>query len=85
MAYKVEITPAAKRSIKKLSKNVQNKIINRLEVLAIEPRPPGVVKLAASTSLYRVREGDYRIIYQIEDKLLLLLITKVGHRKDIYK
>lgn len=85
MIYRIEVTPAAKRTIKKLPKNVQQKIIQELELLAKEPRPTGVVKLAASDNLYRVRTGDYRIIYQIKDEILLVIITKVGHRSDIYK
>ncbi len=52
MVYRVEITPAAQRAIKKLPKNIQKKIIGRLELLAIEPRPLGVIKLAASESLF---------------------------------
>jgi mRNA interferase RelE/StbE len=85
MAYQVEITPAAQRTIKKLSKNVQRKIIETIEKLANEPRPVGVVKLSATENLYRVRTGDYRIIYEIQDKILLIVITKVGHRRDVYK
>lgn len=85
MAYQVEITPAAQRTIKKLSKNVQRKIISTIEKLANEPRPVGVVKLSATENLYRVRTGDYRIIYEIRDKILLIVITKVGHRRDVYK
>jgi mRNA interferase RelE/StbE len=65
--------------------NTQIKVIEKIEFLANEPRPAGVVKLSATDSLYRVRTGDYRIIYQIQDGLLLITITKVGHRRDIYK
>ena len=85
MAYKVEITPAAQRTIKKLPKNIQRLIIAKIELLANDPRPGGVVKLSATESLYRVRTGDYRIIYEIQDKILLIVITKVGHRRDVYK
>ncbi len=79
MTYRIEISPAAQRTIKKLSKNRQIKIIETIELLAEEPRPFGVVKLSAKVNLYRVRTGDYRIIYEIQDKILLILITKVGH------
>lgn len=85
MAYEVEIAPAAGRTIKKLPKNIQRLIIEKIELLANEPRPVGVVKLSAKDSLYRVRTGDYRIIYQIQDKILLVVITKVGHRRDVYQ
>jgi mRNA interferase RelE/StbE len=85
MAYKVEITPAAQPIIKKFPKNIQRKIIETIELLVNEPRPAGVVKLSATENLYRVRIGDYRIIYQIKDRVLLIIITKVGHRTDVYK
>lgn len=85
MTYKVEITPAAQRIIKKFPKNIQRKLIEIIELLAEEPRPVGVVKLSATGNLYRVRTGDYRIIYEIQDRILLIVITKVGHRRDVYK
>lgn len=85
MAYQVEITPAAKRQIKKLIKPTQELIIQRLEELADNPRPPGVLKLEGEENLYRVRVGDYRIIYQIQDRVLLIVVVKVGHRGDVYR
>ncbi len=85
MSYQVEITPAAQHMIKKLPKNVQQRIIEQLEALAVDPRPVGVIKLAAEENLYRVRVGDYRIVYEIQDDILLILITKIGHRKDVYR
>lgn len=85
MAYQVEITPAAKRQIKKLVKQTQELIIQRLEQLADNPRPPGVLKMEGEENLYRVRVGDYRIIYEIQDRVLLIVVVKVGHRGDIYR
>jgi mRNA interferase RelE/StbE len=85
MSYQVKITPAAQRQIKKLSPDVQQRIIERLEALAVEPRPPRVVKLEGEESLYRVRVGNYRIVYKIEDDILLILVAKIGHRRDVYK
>ena len=83
--YEVEITPAAKRQIKKLTKSVQSVIIERLEQLAIEPRPLGVLKMEGEEDLYRVRVGDYRIIYEIQDRVLLIVVVKVGHRSNVYR
>ncbi len=85
MIYRVEIAPAAKRQIKKLPTAVQQQIIRRLEDLAVEPRPTGIVKLKGSESLYRVRLGDYRVVYEIQDAQLLILVVKVGHRSDVYQ
>lgn len=85
MTYQVEITPAAKRQIKKLVKQTQELIIQRLEQLAENPRPPGVLKMEGEENLYRVRIGDYRIIYEIQDRVLLIVVVKVGHRGDVYR
>lgn len=68
-----------------MPKNIQRKIIEIIQLLAREPRPVGVVKLSATKNLYRVRMGDYRIIYKIQDKFLLIVITKVEHRRDVYQ
>ncbi|NJM72731.1 MAG: type II toxin-antitoxin system RelE/ParE family toxin [Scytonema sp. RU_4_4] len=85
MSYEVEITPTAKRQIKKLPLDVLQKVVAKLEELAIEPCPDGVTKLEGSENLYRVRLGKYRIIYEIQDGLLLVTIVKVKHRKDVYR
>lgn len=85
MTYQVEITPAAKRQIKKLVEPVQLAIIERLEQLAENPRPSGALKMQGAESLYRIRVGDYRIIYEIQDRALLIAIVKVGHRSDVYR
>ncbi|MGB3642300.1 MAG: type II toxin-antitoxin system RelE/ParE family toxin [Rivularia sp. (in: cyanobacteria)] len=71
--------------MKKLSPDIQAKIIEKLEGLAEEPRPAGVRKLQGEDNLYRVRSGDYRIIYEIQDDILLILVAKIGHRRDVYK
>jgi mRNA interferase RelE/StbE len=85
VSYEVEIAPAAKRQINKLPLDVQQKVVAKLEELAIEPRPDGVTKLEGSDNLYRVRLGKYRIIYEIQDGLLLVTVVKVKHRKDVYR
>lgn len=85
MTYEVEITPAAKRQIKKLTKSIQQLIVKRLEELVENPRPPGVLKMETEENLYRVRVGDYRIIYQIQDLMLLIVVVKVGHRGNVYR
>ncbi|MBW4617352.1 MAG: type II toxin-antitoxin system RelE/ParE family toxin [Desmonostoc vinosum HA7617-LM4] len=85
MSYQVELTPAAVRQIKKLPREVQQRLALKLEELAIEPRPDGVVKLEGSDSLYRVRFRGYRIIYEIQDKVLLVTVVKVAHRRDVYR
>ncbi|MEA5505602.1 type II toxin-antitoxin system RelE/ParE family toxin [Halotia wernerae UHCC 0503] len=60
-------------------------MVLKLEELALEPRPDGVVKLEGAASLYRVRLGKYRIVYQIQDELLLVTVVKVAHRREVYR
>lgn len=57
----------------------------RIEQLSNDPRPQGVVSLSGENNLLRIRDGDYRIVYSVEDDILLILVVGVGHRKDIYR
>lgn len=83
--YKVQLAPAAKKQIKKLSKPIQKKVVKRLEELKDDPRPAGVEKLTDTDNLYRIRLGDYRIIYTIEDEVLLVLVVTVADRREVYR
>ena len=85
MAYSVEIISAAQRDIRKLPHAVQEKLRSMIRALADEPRPSGVKKLQGNDDLYSLRSGDFRIIYQINDGALLVLIVKVGNRREVYK
>jgi mRNA interferase RelE/StbE len=60
-------------------------IIEKIQALASHPRPAGYAKLHGADDLYRVRQGDYRIIYQILDKALVVIVVKIGHRKEVYR
>ncbi|MDX8430809.1 MAG: type II toxin-antitoxin system RelE/ParE family toxin [Candidatus Algichlamydia australiensis] len=83
--YKIVVSPAAEKQIKKLTKREQTKVIKRIAKLAERPLPPSVKKLQGANSLFRVRQGDWRIIYTIENKKLTVLIVKVGHRREVYQ
>ncbi|WP_052316062.1 type II toxin-antitoxin system RelE family toxin [Desulfomonile tiedjei] len=85
MAYRILFVSRAERSFKRLSADVQDRIISQVNSLAENPRPAGAVKLTGSDNLYRVRVGDYRIIYAVEDDLLVVLVVEVGHRREIYR
>ncbi len=85
MAYSVQIKPSAAKDISKLPRNVQRRVGEALDGLATSPRPNGGVKLAGLADLYRVRVGDYRILYQIRDKELIILVVSVAHRKEAYR
>lgn len=84
--YSISITQSALKELKQLDKPVVKKIEKLIDGLSANPRPPGVKKLKGlEEEVYRVRTGDYRVIYVIEDKLRVVEVRKVGHRKDIYK
>ena len=85
MAYSVVFATAAQRQFDKLPKPAQRRLGALIAQLADDPRPSGVVKLSGEEGLYRVRDGDYRAVYRIEDNRLLVLVVKVGHRRDIYR
>lgn len=85
MSYQVFVKPAAQRQLKKLTLAVQKDLIALIESLSDEPRPSGCKKLKQRQNQYRVRLGDYRIIYSIEDMSLIVRVIKVGHRRDIYE
>ena len=73
------------RSLRKLERAVQVRIAHVIDSLGVNPRPRGVVKLSANENLYRVRTGDYRIIYSIEDDVLIVLVVALGHRREVYR
>ncbi len=83
--YEILLTRAAERSLAALPRATLRRVDTRIRGLAEAPRPPGVKKLQGLEDLYRIREGDYRILYRIEDERLIVLIVDVGHRRDIYR
>lgn len=85
MTYDIEVSEAAKKYLRQISKIDAKKIGKKIDNLVKNPRPQGVEKLSGEENIYRVRSGDYRIIYQIEDKILHILVLKVGHRKEVYR
>lgn len=85
MAYNLEVLPTAKRQLDRLPADIQRRAADAINRLCENPRPVGAIKLTGNEGLYRVRSGDYRIVYRIEDSRLLVLIVKVGHRKEIYR
>lgn len=85
MNYQVFIKPSAQRQLRKLTPAIQSNLINLIESLSQEPRPSGCKKLKGRQNQYRVRSGDYRIVYSIEDTFLIVRVVKIGHRRDIYE
>lgn len=85
MAYRIEFTPRAERELKALDRSIQTRLARRINSLAENPFPQGIKKLAGEDDLYRLRVGDYRIIYQVQRKRLVVLVVGVGHRGDVYR
>jgi mRNA interferase RelE/StbE len=85
LAYRIELTPRAQRDFKALDGSVRGRIKQRIDSLAENPYPQGIKKLEGEDELYRLRVGDYRILYQVQGKVLLVLIIGIGHRRDIYR
>jgi mRNA interferase RelE/StbE len=83
-AYELMIRPSVKKDVKKIPDADLRKILERIEALREDPRPPGSVKLSGM-EYYRIRQGDYRIVYEIQDAVLVVIVIKVGHRRDIYR
>lgn len=84
-SYSIRIKRSAQKEIEAVgTKKDRQRIVARIAALADDPRPPGSEKLSAS-SFYRVRQGQYRIVYEIQDDVLVIIVIKVGHRKNVYR
>ena len=84
-SYKVVLTKSAEKSLGKIPNRLLTKIIQDLQNLEHNPRPKGCKKLVNLDNLWRIRIGDYRVIYSIDDVILLVDVREIGHRKEIYK
>ena len=84
-AYKIELEPRARKKLALLDAPVRRRIAAAIEKLASQPRPSGAVALAGRPGVLRIRAGDYRILYEIRDDHLAVLVIDVGHRREIYR
>lgn len=82
--YKIEFKPKAEKELRKLPAAVIGKISAEIDQLAENPYPPGCKKLIGSEHAYRIRVGDYRVVYTVLNNRLIVQIIKIGHRKDVY-
>lgn len=85
MAYTIEIEPRARRQLRALPRDMQRRITDALAQLAEQPRPPEARRLTGYDRTYRLRVGAYRILYEIEDRVRIILIIEVGHRREVYE
>ena len=85
MTYRIDIAPAAVRQLRTLDPTARRRVQAAIELLADQPRPSGATRLVCGDGEWRVRTGDYRIVYEVHDDVLLVLVVAVGHRRDIYQ
>ncbi|HEY5320448.1 MAG TPA: type II toxin-antitoxin system RelE/ParE family toxin [Galbitalea sp.] len=84
MAYRVSLAPSAARELRKFDPDVRRRIQAALDLLATEPRPPAATQLVGGSGEWRVRTGNYRIVYEINDDQLLVLVLRIAHRREVY-
>jgi mRNA interferase RelE/StbE len=83
--YKVEFLPTAAKEFKKLPLDLKQRISVQIEALCLNPRPSGAKTLQGGNGELRIRVGDYRVIYRVQDDKLIVLVLRVGHRSKIYR
>jgi mRNA interferase RelE/StbE len=84
VTYRIDIAPGAAKALRKLDRQWRARVSGAIELLALEPRPPAATMLRGGTRLWRVRVGDYRVIYQVQDDRLVVLVLRLGHRREVY-
>ena len=82
--YEVVITPHAEREVRRLDRPVKNRILSAVAALADNPRPPGSIKIKSEKNRWRIRVGDWRVGYEINDEARVVRIVAVGHRREFY-
>jgi mRNA interferase RelE/StbE len=84
MTYRVILAPSAARQFRKFDPDVRRRLQAAIELLAVDPRPPAATRLVGGSGEWRVRTGNYRIVYEINDSEILVLVLCMGHRREIY-
>jgi mRNA interferase RelE/StbE len=85
LEYRIQFAPSARRQLEDLPMKIQRRIAAHIDQLAFNPRPRGSIKLEGEDDLYRIRVGKYRVIYGIQDDELIVLVLRIGHRRDVYR
>jgi len=84
-SFEIEWKRSAVRELRKLPKEIVVRLVAAVEALAQDPHPIGARKLAGSQHTYRIREGSYRVIYEVDASTVVITIVRVGHRREIYR
>ena len=83
-SFEIIFRQSVAKDLRQIPKKDVARILMRIEALRVEPRPPGVEKLSGQEK-YRIRQGVYRILYEIKNKELIVVVVKIGHRRDVYR
>jgi mRNA interferase RelE/StbE len=83
--FKVSITSSAERDLKRLDRPIKNRIVSAILALAYDPRPHGCLKVKSEEGVWRVRIGDWRVGYEVDDSASEVLVFKIAHRSDFYE
>jgi mRNA interferase RelE/StbE len=83
--YKLVWKPSARKELRKLPREAITRVVELVESLAVNPHPPGSLKLSGTEHAYRVRTGDYRVVYEVQGGELIVHIIRVGHRREVYR
>jgi mRNA interferase RelE/StbE len=84
VAYRIDIQDGASKALRKLDKPVRERIAAAIDALASNPRPPGIKAIVGQPGAFRIRVGDWRVLYEIEDDRLVVLVVKIAHRSTVY-
>ncbi len=86
VGFSLEIVRSAARELETIEPRAQRqRIVSRIRTLVAEPRPAGAQRLAGNALCFRIRQGDYRILYEIDDTNRRIVVVKIGHRRDVYR
>jgi mRNA interferase RelE/StbE len=85
MKYAVRMDSRTRKALDRLPDDMHGRVVRKLKALEDNPRPPGVEKLTGPEDLYRVRVGDWRVVYAIRDRELVVIVIRIGHRREVYR
>lgn len=85
MSYAISYVPSAAKAIRKLDQSTARRLLDAIGALASDPRPSGCIQLKGGGGEFRIRVGDYRIVYDVQDDELVVLVLRVGHRREVYR
>ena len=85
VSWSLSVAPAAERALRGLDPNVRRRIVAAIDALEVDPRPAASTKLVGFSSRWRLRVGDYRILYDLNDRELIIVVVGLGHRREVYR